>query len=395
VGRHYSITPLSRHSNIPPIFTAMVIAVNTRLLLKDKLEGIGWFTYETMKRITRQHPEHRFIFLFDRAYDPQFIFSDNITPIAIGPATRHPILWYHWFENVLPKVLREHKADLFLSPDGYLSLSADTRSIAVIHDIHFEHRPEDVPFLARKYYRKYFPQFAKKATRIATVSEYTRNDIAATYGVEKNRIDVVYNGANELYAPCSEETKRSVKGKYTGGADYFLYVGALHPRKNVPRLLEAFDAFKKSTGSPLKLVLVGEKMWKNGELETTYEGLASRQDVIFAGRQPPEELRLLLASAFALTYIPFFEGFGIPIVEAMYSGIPVITSNVTSMPEVAGNAALLIDPHSTDTVTEAMVRITKDEALRRDLIFKGQVRKKDFSWNRSAELLWKCVEKVM
>jgi glycosyltransferase involved in cell wall biosynthesis len=373
----------------------MVVAVNTRLLLKDRLEGMGWFTYETMKRITQQHPEHRFIFIFDRAYDPEFIFSPNITPISIGPPTRHPFLWYYWFGQVIPKVLKEHKADLFLSPDGFLSLNTDVRSISVIHDLNFEHRPDDTPFLARKYYRKNFPLFAKKAARIATVSDHTRSDIAATYGIEKNRIDVVYNGANESYGPCGEEVKAGVRKKYSNGQEYFLYVGSLHPRKNVTGLLDAFDAFKKNTGSPVKLLLVGEKMWKNGPLELTYENMKYRSDVIFAGRQPAGELKHILAAALALTYIPFFEGFGIPILEAMYSGIPVITSNVTSMPEVAGNAALLVDPHSTETVTAAMTQLVNDEQLRKDLIFKGQVRKKDFSWNRTAELLWKCVEKVI
>src|ERR1051326_3151307 len=103
----------------------MNIAVNTRLLLKNKLEGIGWFTYETMKRITQQHPEHNFIFIFDRAFDESFIFSNNIKPIAVGPQTRHPFLWHYWLELTVPKILREHKADLFISPDGFLSLSDD------------------------------------------------------------------------------------------------------------------------------------------------------------------------------------------------------------------------------------------------------------------------------
>src|SRR5512139_2040469 len=101
----------------------MRIAVNTRLLIKDKLEGIGWFTYETLKRITRKHPEHEFIFLFDRPFDKEFIFAQNIIPVIITPEARHPILWYLWFEYSVPRALKKYKADIFLSPDGYLSLS--------------------------------------------------------------------------------------------------------------------------------------------------------------------------------------------------------------------------------------------------------------------------------
>ena len=373
----------------------MIIAVNTRLLLKDKLEGIGWFTYETMKRITRQHPEHRFLFLFDRAFHEEFIFSDNITPLAVGPQARHPFLWYLWFEGTVPKILKEHKADVLLSTDGFLPLGADVKCVDVIHDLNFEHHPEDIPFIARKYYLRYFRQFAQRADRIATVSEYSKNDIAGTYGINAGKIDVVYNGANESFAPANDEVKLETRKKYTGGQEYFLYVGALHPRKNLPRLLLAFDEFKKSFSSGVKLLIVGGRMFGNGELQKIYNRMQFKNDVVFAGRLPAEELRPVFASALALAYIPYFEGFGIPIVEAMYSGIPVITSNVTSMPEVSGNAAVLVDPHSTESVKDALLSLAKDEKLRKDLILKGQLRKKDFSWNRTAELLWKCVEKVM
>src|SRR3989304_8480792 len=148
----------------------MISAVNTRLLLKNKLEGIGWFAYESLKRITQQHKEHKFIFIFDRKYDEEFIFSDNITPVVVGPKTRHAFLWYYWFEFQIPKVLKKHKADLFLSPDGFLSLCTDVKSLNVIHDLNFEHYPNDVPYFARRFYKNNFPKYAQKAKRIATVS---------------------------------------------------------------------------------------------------------------------------------------------------------------------------------------------------------------------------------
>src|ERR1039457_2407091 len=159
----------------------MNIAVNTRLLIKDKLDGIGWFTYESLKRITVQHPEHSFYFIFDRKFNPEFIFSNNITPIVLYPQARHPLLFYLWFEYSLSSLLKRLNADLFLSPDGYLSLKSDTKSLAVIHDLNFEHYPNDLPFLVRKYYRYYFPKFANKATIIATVSEFSKQDNVKQY----------------------------------------------------------------------------------------------------------------------------------------------------------------------------------------------------------------------
>jgi hypothetical protein len=155
----------------------MKIAVNTRLLLKNKLEGIGWFTFETLKRITEQHPEHEFYFIFDRKYDDSFIFSKNVKPIIIPPQARHPFLFFLWFEFSIPYILKRLKADVFLSPDGYLSLSSKTKQVAVIHDLNFEHNPNDVPFLVRKYFKFFFHRWAKKATRIVTVSEYSKKDI--------------------------------------------------------------------------------------------------------------------------------------------------------------------------------------------------------------------------
>src|SRR5690606_36131429 len=149
----------------------MRIAINTRLLLREKLEGIGWFTMETTRRLVQNHPEHEFIFIFDRPFAEEFIFSDNITPLVIGPPARHPFLFFLWFEYRIPKILKKYKVDISLSPDGYLSLNTNIPQLAVIHDISFRYRPEDLPRLAGWYYNYFFPRFAKKAKRIATVSK--------------------------------------------------------------------------------------------------------------------------------------------------------------------------------------------------------------------------------
>src|SRR5512138_3271378 len=168
----------------------MKIAVNTRLLIKNKLEGIGWFTYESLKRITTRHPEHEFIFIFDRPFDDEFIFSGNITPVVQFPPTRHPLLFYLWFDWMLPPLLKRLKPDLFLSPDGFLSMRTPVKSMTVFHDLNFEHHPGDMPYWYYKYYHHHFPLFAKKAVRIATVSEFSKQDIIGQYGVPADRIDV-------------------------------------------------------------------------------------------------------------------------------------------------------------------------------------------------------------
>lgn len=373
----------------------MKIVVNTRLLLKNKLEGIGWFTYETLKRITKSHPEHHFIFIFDRTFDQEFIFSDNITPVVLSPQARHPLLFYIWFEYSITRILKDLKADLFLSPDGYLSLSTEVKSLAVIHDLNFEHYPKDLPYLVRRYYQYFFPKFAHKAVRIATVSEYSKQDIATTYGVESNKIDVVYNGVGESFAPVSEEEKRNTKNKYTRSSDFFLFIGSLHPRKNITRLFLAFDEFKKSTSSDIKLLIVGQKYWWTNEIEHAFKNMQFQADVLFTGGLPHQELKNIIASAMALVYVSYFEGFGIPILEAMQCDVPVITSNITSMPEVAGDAALFVDPFSVDSIKEAMLKIANDEQMRITLIEKGRERRQVFSWDKTAGLLWESIEKII
>ncbi len=373
----------------------MIIAVNTRLLLKGKLEGIGWFTLETLKRITINHPEHQFIFIFDRSYDKSYIFSDNITPVVIGPPTRHPVLWYLWFDYQIPRVLKKYNADLFLSPDGYLSLRTNIPQLAVIHDINFVHRPKDLPWLKAKYYNQYFPKFARIAKRIATVSFYSKEDITRSFKVDYDKIDVVYDGINQIFEPISNENKIEVRKKYTGGSEYFLFVGALHPRKNVSGLLRAFDAFKTVVNNTMKLVIVGGQMHKTGDIFDVYDNMRFKNDVVFTGRVSTADLHDIFGAATALTFVPFFEGFGIPIVEAMSAGIPVICSNTTSIPEVGGNAVLYADPLKIDQITNAMLKLAGNADLQNDLIAKGYIQKDKFSWDETARLLWMSIERAL
>lgn len=372
----------------------MKIAVNTRLLIKGKMEGIGWFGFESLKRISIRHPEHEFLFIFDRPFDPSFVFAPNVKAVYAGPPTRHILLFIPWFEFILPRILKKHKADVFLSLDGHLSLRTKVPSIPVIHDLNFYHHPEQVPAFVRWYYNWFFPRFAKKAVRIATVSEYTKQDIVKAYGIDPRQIDVVYNGCNERYAPVTEDVKSKTRNKLTGGQPYFLFIGLIIPRKNIHRLLLAFDQFKVKTGSKVKLVIVGEKKWWDAKHEEAFQGMTNKGDVIFTGRMNPDELGNVLGSALALTYIPVFEGFGIPILEGFASGIPVLTANVTSMPEVAGEAALLTDPYNIDAIAENLKLLEDDETLRTKLILKGYERLKMFSWDNTSARLWDVIEQA-
>lgn len=373
----------------------MRIAVNARFLLPGKMEGFGWYSYETLRRITAAHPEHEFIFLFDRAYDKKFIFSDNITPVVIGPPARHPFLFYWWFEWSVASALKKYKADVFVSPDGYLSLRSHVPSLAVIHDLNFEHYPKDLSFLVRKYYRHYFPRFARKAKRIVTVSEFSKKDIIEKYHIAPDKIDVVYNGINEALTAIPETEIIRYRNSITGGAPYFIFIGALHPRKNLARLFKAFDAFCSSEKGEEHLVIVGEKYFWNKEISNAFSQMKHQDKVHFTGHLPVKDLNCALQAARSMVFVSVFEGFGLPLAESMKCGVPVIAANTSCLPEIGGDAALYCDPFSVESITEAMIRMSTDSELRRTLIERGLEQSKKYSWDASAKGLWNSIEQVL
>lgn len=373
----------------------MRIAVNTRLLQLGKLDGIGWFTFETLTRITRNNPLTEFFFIFDRNPHPSLAFPENVKKVILSPPTRHPLLWYLWFEWRIPSLLKKIKPDLFLSPDGYLSLKSEFPQLAVIHDLNFMHRPGDLPFFTGSYYRHFFPKFARKAARIATVSEFSKQDISLTCSVSTEKIDVVYNGANAVYSPADEISKLEWKKMHTDGNDYFIYVGTLHPRKNIDGMLLAFEDFKKSDANNMKLVIVGESMFKTGRSDRIMKSMKYRKDVIRIGRMNPDNLKLAIGSSRALILVSHFEGFGIPVLEALKCQVPVICSDSTSLPEVAGEAALLVNPASMESIAEAMQKIAADDSLHQELVKKGIQQANKFSWDKTAGLLWNSIERSL
>ena len=365
----------------------MKIAVNTRFLLPTKMEGFGWYTFEIVKRIVEQHPEHEFIFFFDRKYDEKFIFGKNVTPVVLNPPARHPILFMIWFEIAVYRALKKHKVDLFFSPDGYLSLRSKIPQIGVIHDINFEHYPEDLPFSARVYLRFFFKRFAKKAKKIITVSNFSKEDIAKTYQIDSSKIKAIWNGASDIFLPIEDDEKSIIQSKYSKGKPYFLFVGAIHPRKNVKRLLEAYSIYKNNSSNDYELVIVGESLWNNA-LDTSFLSEEHKKSIHFTGHLPLNELAKVMGAASIFMFIPYFEGFGIPIVEAMKCGVPIIAGNKSAIPEVAGDAAIYCDPFDVKDISTKMGNLANSTELKLELSKNGLQRSEVFSWDISAGKVW-------
>jgi glycosyltransferase involved in cell wall biosynthesis len=372
----------------------MRIAVNTRFLLKNRLEGIGLYTHEVVRRLVEQHPEHEFIFLFDRPYDPSFVFGKNVKPVVLFPPARHPLLFVWWFEWSVRRALRQYRADVFLSPDNFLCLGTSIKTVLVTHDIAHVHFPGQVPLVHRLYYRFFAKKFNQRADRIVAVSEYTKADLVRQYGIAPAKISVSGNGCRAIFRPLQSTEKQAVRKIFAEGKPYFYYIGAVHPRKNVHRLIAAFDQFKNETGLPHLLLIAGRFAWQAGEVKTAYETARHRADIRFLGYISDEVAAQLMGAAEALAYVSLFEGFGVPVLEAMYAEVPIVTSNVSSLPEVAGDAALLADPTSVDEIAAAMRRIAEDEHLRNKLVANGRLQRMKFNWQRATDVVYEMLDAV-
>ena len=372
----------------------MIIAINARTLKPVPHDGIGWFTREVTGRIVSAHPEHHFVLISDRRYDDLPVTGNNVEYITIPLRTVHPLLWWIWHECFLPGVLKKAGADLFVAPDGIIPLRTDVPCIPVIHDLNHEHRPGDIPRRERLYFRHFFPLFARKAVRVATVSEFSANDISTTYGIDSSKIDVVPNGVGDIFSPPlpgeAEETRR----EFTGGRPYFLFVSNFSPRKNIGTVIRAYDLFRKSSNSDHVLLLAGKRLYLTRDTDKALEASPYGSDILFTGSVGRDVLRRLYGAAVALVFVSWFEGFGIPVIEAQRCGTPCILSDTSSLPEVSGGAALCTGPAGAGAIAEAMARLVSDEALRRRLSDEGIRNSQRYTWDNAADQMWNCIMKA-
>jgi glycosyltransferase involved in cell wall biosynthesis len=234
----------------------------------------------------------------------------------------------------------------------------------------------------------YLPLSAKRADRIISVSEFTKREICEYYGIPYDKVTVIYEGASDSFAPIKDRDLilRRLK-KYQIRTKYLLFVGRIEPRKNIVGVLKAFDYLRKRGHRELCLVIVGhqDKIFRERKLFTEIETLGLESDVLFTGGVSEEDLCALYSGAEALVYPAFAEGFGLPVVEAMASGTPVVTSNTTALQEVAGSAAILVNPHSHEEIARAVESLLSDESLKSALSRRGLDRARKFRWEETAQ----------
>jgi glycosyltransferase involved in cell wall biosynthesis len=370
------------------------IAINTRLMVKDRMDGIGWFTRETMPRIAESHPEHQFFFLFDRPYHHSFHLPSNVTPLVVRPVTRLPLLLKTWNAISVPVALQQIKPDLYLSPDGFLPPEPRFPSVVAIHDLNFEHFPELFPASYRKLYLTRIRKSAVVAARVLTVSEFSKTDICDRYEVPRDKVDVIYSGLNSFIHPPEKTDIQEVRRQFSIQGNYLIVSGTLHPRKNINGTIKAFNLFRQQSDCSTKLVFAGNHKWMNAEMKHSYEMSPFKEDIIFTGRVPDHTMNALIWGAYAMVFVSLFEGFGLPILEAAAAGIPVLTSDNSSMREIATGSALLVNPSNVQEIADGMHQITTDHALRTHLIESSANLNQKYSWDITAQLIWESLQKV-
>jgi len=361
------------------------IAINARLLHSDHIEGMGRFIYETTVALASMNPDDNFILFYDRQIKSKLAFPANVNKIIVPLPTRHPILWHTWFEVLIPYYLKKYKINVFLSGDGYLSLRTSVPTILVTHDLAYLYYPEHIQWLALQDYKYFTPKYHRKAAHIITVSDYVRQDIIHNMNVPADKVSVAYNALKSLNIQISEDFNLPHIKK----GNYFIYVGSLHPRKNIINLIDGFLKFNHSNDNKYQLVLAGRLAWKADMIK---DKINSSPNVNHVGLVSESEKYMLLHHSIALIYVSFFEGFGIPLLEAMYAQTAIITSNCTSMPEVGGDAAIYVDPNDINTIASAMQKLIIDKELRLNLIAKGNQRLKDFQWSESAKIIYSVIK---
>lgn len=304
-------------------------------------------------------------------------------PCPVRGSSRLSRLSYMY--GYLPIQARRAGIDLLFSP----ALTAPPRfgyaSALTIHDVQHEDLPENFPPFERLIFARLFRRSARTAAQILTVSEHAKQRITAVYGVPPARITVTYEAADPIFfVRVSPETVERVRQRYGLGARYILAVGQLHPHKNLGLLLDAYATLRGTTTMPVRLALVGLPRSAGEELRERIRALGIEGEIIMTGWVPDEDLPALYQGAAAFVMPSRYEGFGLPVLEAMASGVPVVTTTATSLPEVAGDAALLVDPDDVAGMAEALGRVLGDEGLRAELIGRGTKRARQFTWRTTA-----------
>lgn len=368
----------------------MRIGIDVRSLSRPKT-GIGYYTYNLVKNLLIIDNQNEYFLYSCRDFDCELLKSFKNVTVRISKFKIGTL----WVQIVLPFLLARDKLDIFHSTEAMAPLFVNCPVVVTVLDL--------IPILFPKGHdpkanlaAKLYPLVFKRAQKLISISDNTKRDLIRVMGMPAAKIKTIYLSANrEIYHPVEDHVALSaIKSKYGLGEKYVLTVGVLSPRKNVGRLVEAYDRARIALAEKIDLVVAGPPGWQYEEVYETVDKLGLKASVHFLGAVPLEDLPGLYNAAEMLVYPSLYEGFGLPVVEAMACGIPVITSNLSSLPEVAGDAALLVDPYNVAELAEVMARLLEDNKLRAEMVERGLKRAELFSWVKCASETLKTYREV-
>lgn len=351
----------------------MYIVIDARMVT-DQMHGIARYTYNLVNRLVRIDQKNYYTLLVNGSYFS--VFKDIKTNVSLQPVRSKFISIGEQIE--LPVILKKLKADLFHSPSFVAPLYPACKLIMTIHDMNHMSFPQYYSMIHQLYYQYIVKPSAVKAKKIITVSQFSRKEINRWLGVPREKIKVTYNGVEDRYTVIDDlAALREVNGKYRLPEKFILYIGNKKPHKNVGRLIEAYAKLKTN----YYLILSGDP---DEQLNTLVSELDLAAKVKFIGNVPDQDLPQLYNLADLFVFPSLYEGFGLPPLEAMACGTPVITSNVSSLPEVVGEAGITVNPNNVDELANAINKVLVDEKLRKNMIEEGLKQARKFNWETTA-----------
>lgn len=381
----------------------MRVGIDCRTILnpeKDDLIGITHYTYQLVKHLINleNKEKHEYVLFFDKEIAGKNItkFSKPLVKIRYFPFAQYkkflPIAYSHFLTSAF---LKRENLDVWHSPTPYLPLSYNEPSIVTVHDLTIYKFPKLFPPGQFLNVKVIIPNALKIAKKIIAVSQNIKQDLIKIFRIPAEKIEVIYNGINkELFQELPKSEIEKIKNQYNIKKNYILFLGTLEPRKNIERLIEAYELFQKNSTIRYQLIIAGKEGWNVQKIYKKALNSPYKNEIIFTGYISPENLNALFSEAKAFVFPSLHEGFGMPVIEAMAKKIPVITSNIESLPEITAGSTILINPNKKEEISEALELILNNQELRIKLIEKGFKRAKEFCWEKCAEKTQKIYKDV-
>ncbi|MCX7785255.1 MAG: glycosyltransferase family 4 protein [candidate division WOR-3 bacterium] len=371
----------------------MKIAIDA-LAAKSLYHGMGNYVFNIIKHLSRLSLSNHFL-VFKR---PNLFSEYNLTNVCFKEIKLPLPLRILWEHLCLPSKLKKEEVDLFWGPSNFLPPRKVCLYVVTIHDLSSFTLPETYSYLRRRYYQEIITTSVRLSDFIITDSEASKRDMLTYFNMAKDKIRVIYCGLNEIFFnPPSQESWQVIKNKYHLPEEYLFTLGVLEPKKNTTRLLLAYAQLKNNLSFLPPLVIGGSRRygWKNSSLFRMVKELCLTDSVIFTDFIEQNDLPLIYANARIFVFPSLYEGFGLPVIEAMACGVPVITSNTSSLPEIAGDAAIFVNPYDVNEISQAIKQVLTNEHLQNELREKGIENAKRFSWKNTASGVLEVLEKVL